>query len=122
MSVKQQMLETIVSNAAKNMVTQIVTDLRNLTLEQIAGGVAGGHYALVRKAKKPKAEPKAAPKPKKPVSRKQAAARKLQGSYMGFLRQFKGKVRDQMVKLAKTDKAKAVAAMRKLRAEQAGKR
>lgn len=115
---QQKALEATIYEAAQNMVSTIMSSLRGLTLEQITGG----GYALVRKAAKKAKVEKAEPKVRKPVSRKVARARKLQGAYMGFLRQFKGKVRDQMVKLAKTDKAKAVAAMRKLRAAQAGKR
>lgn len=114
---QQKALEATIYEAAQNMVSTIMSSLRGLTLEQITGG----GYALVRKAAK-KAKAEVEPKVRKPVSRKVARARKLQGAYMGFLRQFKGKVRDQMVKLAKTDKAKAVAAMRKLRTAQAGKR
>lgn len=115
--------ENLVESAIQDALARIASVLRGLSLEELAAFAVGGGTTKAKAKAKAKPEPKPEPKkPRKPVSRRVARMRKLQGAYMGLLRQFKGKVRTQMVKLAKTDKSKAVAAMRKLRTAQAAKR
>jgi hypothetical protein len=124
-------LQTKIEEAAHEFASHIVGMLRGMTIDELAGLVQNAGTAVVERVKakrtaraKPAATPVASPvvKPKgKPrSSAKQADARRIQGRYLGFLRNFEGAERARIMALGKKSGIPAaVAEMIKLRGKKA---
>lgn len=117
-------IETRIKQAADDFAKTILKTLHGLTLTELVHLVQAQGAAVVRRvqpkraaASKPVAAKTTAAKPKArqaAVSPKQAAARKIQGSYLGLLRKFKGADRAQIKAIGKKNGIPAaVAAMKK---------
>jgi len=115
-------LQSRIRKVADQFTKAVVGTIRGMTLDQLVELVGGKqavlpkHAAPKRRVRAAKAPAKAAAKPKRKITNtpKLRAARKIQGQYLGFLRQFAPKQRLQIKALAKKKSvAAAVAEMKK---------
>jgi hypothetical protein len=124
-------LQTKIEEAAHEFASHIVAMLKGMTIDEIAGLVQNAGTAVVERVKvkrtarakpvaTPVASPVVTPKGKPRSSAKQADARRIQGRYLGFLRNFKGAERARIMALGKKSGIPAaVAEMIKLRGKKA---
>ena len=116
-------IQTVAADFARSVLGMI----RGMTLNELVSltGLGGDATKTTRKARKaapakaapkvPAGEPKAAPKRKITNSPALAAARKIQGQYLGLLRKFSGMGRKRLKNIAKSGGVPAaVAEMKKL--------
>jgi len=116
-------IQTVAADFARSVLGMI----RSMTVNELISltGLGGGTAKAARKARKaapaktarklPAGKSKAAPKRKITNSPALAAARKIQGQYLGLLRKFSGKGRNRLKKIAKSGGVPAaVAEMKKL--------
>jgi len=116
-------IQTVAAEFARSVLGMI----RSMTLNDLVSltGLGGGAAKTTRKARKaapakaarkvPAGKPKAAPKRKITNTPALAAARKIQGQYLGLLRKFGGRDRNRLKKIAKSGGVpSAVAEMKKL--------
>jgi hypothetical protein len=118
-------IENRIKKAADDFTKTILNALHGLTLTELVHLVQAQGAAVVRrvqskrtpaaKAKPTKVKAPAKPKAKKAaMSPKQAAARKVQGQFLGLLRKFKGAERAQIKAVGKKNGVPAaVAEMKK---------
>ncbi|MBN1770827.1 MAG: hypothetical protein JXB32_06195, partial [Deltaproteobacteria bacterium] len=119
-------IETRIKQAADEFTKTIVNALHGLTLTELMQLVQAQGAGLVRRAQrkrtlaakaKPTTTAKAPAKPKAKkasMSPKQAAARKVQGQFLGLLRKFKGAERARIKNIGKKNGVPAaVATMKK---------
>jgi len=111
--------ETTIRKAAEDLAAKVVGALRGMTLADLASLTRSAATAVVKKVRaKRQAVAKLVTKPKRgaKTSPKQAAARKLQGRYIGLLRNLSPKEKLAIKALAKKQSvAAAVAEMEKRR-------
>jgi hypothetical protein len=116
-----------IQSVAAEFARSVLGMIRSMTLNELVSltGLGGGAAKATRKARKatpakaarkvPAGKAKAAPKRKITNTPALAAARKVQGQYLGLLRKFDGKDRNRLKKLAKSGGVpSAVAEMKKL--------
>jgi hypothetical protein len=102
--------ESRIKHAADEFAKSVLETLRGLTLTELAKVIQVTGEAVVRRVRSgraPVAAPKASKRPakksvraKRPLSPKQAAARKIQGQYLGLLRKFPDTQRKQFKAIA----------------------
>jgi hypothetical protein len=116
-----------IQSVAAEFARSVLGMIRSMTINELVSltGLGGGAAKATRKARKAApvkaarkvaaAKGKAAPKRKITNTPALAAARKIQGQYLGLLRKFGGRDRNRLKKIAKSGGVpSAVAEMKKL--------
>jgi hypothetical protein len=114
-------LETRIRRAAEEFASTVLGTLRGMTLDDLAGLVEHPDLGVVGRRGtrgQAQAKPDVTTPSTQGVSAKQAAARRVQGQYLGYLRNFVGAQRAHIIALGrKSGIPAAVAEMLKLRGQ-----